>query len=182
MHEAPDDLRALQQLLDESHAHGGAHLRSIFTPDRRLSAAQLCELLVGVQILTVATVTAAGHPLVAPVDGLFFRGHFHFGSSADSLRMRHLRVRPHVSAAHTRGETLAVVVHGTAHPIDLARAEHAGFRRYLLDAYIPRYGPDWEQWVATNATYARIEPARMYTFVNQASITPRSPPASRSAR
>ena len=166
MYESPDELDALQRLLDESHAHGGAHLQSIFTPDRRLDAAALCELLVGVQILNLATVTASAQPRVAPVDGLFFRGRFYFGSAPDSVRMRHIRARPPVSAAHTRGEELAVIVHGSAHPIALAASEHAGFRRYLLETYVPRYGPDWEQWVESNAAYARIDPERMYTFVN----------------
>jgi nitroimidazol reductase NimA-like FMN-containing flavoprotein (pyridoxamine 5'-phosphate oxidase superfamily) len=164
MHESTDDVDALQRLLDASFAHSGAHLRSIFTPERRLNAAQLSELLTGVQILNLATVSAAAHPRVAPVDGLFFRGHFYFGSSSDSVRMRDIRARPHVSATHTRGEELAVIVHGTAHPIDVAAPEQAGFRQYLLDTYVPRYGPEWEQWVA-DACYARIDAARMYTFV-----------------
>jgi hypothetical protein len=166
MHESAEDLTALQRLLDASYAHGGTHLRSIFTPDRQLSATQLSELLVGVQILNLATVTATAEPRVAPVDGLFFRGQFFFGSSPDSIRMRHVRARPPVSAAHTRGEELAVIVHGSAHPIDLAAPEQADFRQYLLDTYVPRYGPGWEAWVAAHAGYARIELARMYTFVN----------------
>jgi nitroimidazol reductase NimA-like FMN-containing flavoprotein (pyridoxamine 5'-phosphate oxidase superfamily) len=167
MHESTDELAALQRLLDDSHAHGGAHLQSIFTPDQRLDAAQLCALLVGVQILNLATVTAAGRPRVAPVDGLFFRGHFYFGSSPDSVRMRHLRVRPYVSAAHTRGEELAVIVHGSAQPIDVATPDQTRFRQYLLDTYVPRYGPDWEQWVESNGVYARIDADRMYSFVNR---------------
>jgi len=166
MYESTAELDALQRLLDQSHTHGGAHLQSISTIERRLDAERLCELLTGVQILSLATVTASGRPLVAPVDGLFFRGHFYFGSAPDSVRMRHIRARPPVSAAHTRGEELAVIVHGSAHPIALAASEHAGFRRYLLETYVPRYGPDWEQWVESNAAYARIDPERMYTFVN----------------
>jgi nitroimidazol reductase NimA-like FMN-containing flavoprotein (pyridoxamine 5'-phosphate oxidase superfamily) len=168
MHESVAELDELQRLLDTSHAHGGDHLRSIFTPDRRLDAAQLTAVLVGVQILNLATVTAAGRPLVAPVDGLFFRGRFYFGSAPDSVRMRHIRARPAVSAAHTRGEELAVIVHGSARPIDITTPEEAGFRRYLLDTYVPRFGADWEQWVDANACYARIDPDRLYTFLNTA--------------
>jgi nitroimidazol reductase NimA-like FMN-containing flavoprotein (pyridoxamine 5'-phosphate oxidase superfamily) len=167
MHESTVELDALQRLLDDSHAHAGAHLQSIFGPDRRLDAASLCELLVGVQILNLATVTASARPLVAPVDGLFFRGRFYFGSAPDSVRMRHIRARPQVSAAHTRGEELAVIVHGSAHPIEPATSEHTEFRQYLLDTYVPRYGPEWEQWVE-GAGYARIDPDRMYTFVQRA--------------
>jgi hypothetical protein len=45
MHESVAELDALQRLLDASHTRGAAHLQSIFTPDRRLDAAQLSELL-----------------------------------------------------------------------------------------------------------------------------------------
>jgi uncharacterized pyridoxamine 5'-phosphate oxidase family protein len=157
VHETPEDLRWLQDVLDRSHASAGAHLRSIFTDERRLSAEALSELLTGVQVLNVATVTAKGEPRVAPVDGLFYRGRWHFGSSKDSVRFRHLLRRPQVSASHTRGEELAVIVHGTAAMVD--PAEDEGFRAYLLEVY----GRDWESW-AGEAPYARIDPERMYSF------------------
>jgi uncharacterized pyridoxamine 5'-phosphate oxidase family protein len=158
VHETEDDLRDLQALLDASHAAAGRHLRSIFSDDRRIPAAELPALLPGVQVLALATVTARGEPRVAPVDGLFFRARFHFGSAHDSARFRHIRARPAVSATHLRGEELAIVVHGHAHEIDTAAEEHAAFRAYLLDTY-----PGWEQWGAA-APYARIEPTAMFTF------------------
>ncbi len=156
MHETPEDLTALQLLLDASHAAAGAHLRSIFHEERRIPAAELPALLPGVQVLNLATVTAAGEPRVAPVDGLFYRGSFWFGSAHDSARFRHLRRNPAVSAAHTRGEELAVIVHGTAHETDVT--DHP-FREYCLEVY----GPSWEQWGAP-AAYARIEARKMFTF------------------
>ncbi len=157
MHETPEDLLELQRLLDESHASAGSHLRSIFTEERRLSATQLSEELPGVRVLSVATVTAGCEPIVAPVDGLFFRGRFHFGSSRDSVRVRHLRSRPQVSASHARGEELAVVVHGTARLIDAESSDQRGFRDYLIEVY----GPGWEEW-ASGAAYAVIEARRMF--------------------
>jgi uncharacterized pyridoxamine 5'-phosphate oxidase family protein len=156
VHETPDDLDALQRLLDDSHAAAGPHLRSIFTDERRIPAADLPALLPGVQVINLATVTAKGEPRVAPVDGLFYRGRFWFGSSHDSARFRHVRRNPAVSAALTRGEELAIVVHGTAR--ETALAGHP-LRDYCLEIY----GPDWEQWGAP-AAYACIEPARMFTF------------------
>lgn len=158
MYETPDDLRRLQALIDESFAAAGDHLRSIFTEERRLDALQLSERLQGVNVLALATVTAAGEPRVGPVDGLFFRGEWYFGSSPESARFRHLRARPAVSAAHTRGEEMAVVVHGTAHELDKEAPEHRAFRDYLFEVY-----PDWDLWSA-GAAYARIEAARMFTF------------------
>src|SRR5919202_6009119 len=104
MHETPDDLAALQELLDRSYALAGPHLRRIITPDRRLTAAELSERLTGMCLLALATATRDARPIVGPVDGIFFRGAFHFGSSPDSVRFRHIRVRPYVSATYLPGE------------------------------------------------------------------------------
>ena len=79
------------------------------------------------RLLALATVTADGRPLVGPVDGIFFRGAFHFGSAPDSARFRHIRARPQVSATHLPGEELAVTVHGRAVPIDIGDPAAAGF-------------------------------------------------------
>ena len=37
-------------------------------------------------LLVVATVTADGRPIAGPVDGIFYRGAFHFGTSPDAIR------------------------------------------------------------------------------------------------
>ena len=103
MHETPEDIARLQDLLDRSYAAGGPHLRSTITPERRLGAAELVERLQGMRLLVVATVTADGRPLTGPVDGIFYRGAFHFGSAPESIRLRHLRARPQVSATHLPG-------------------------------------------------------------------------------
>ena len=160
MHETPDDLTELQALLDASYASAGAHLLRIFTEERRIPAADLPGLLRGVQVLNLATVTARCEPRVAPVDGLFFRGRFWFGSAPDSARFRNLRARPQVSAAHTRGEALAVIVHGRAVEVAPDAAAAGPFRDYCLEVY----GNGWIGWAVGSATYARIEPARMFTF------------------
>jgi len=161
MRETPEDLEALQRLLDDSYARAGEHLRSISTPERLMTASELSETLTGVQILNLATVTAASEPRVGPVDGLLYRGAFHFGSSQSSVRYRHLRKRPQVSASHTRGEELAVVVHGRAEMIDVWLDDHAGFRALLIETY----GPDWEDWAPREGVfYARIHAHAMFTF------------------
>ena len=102
--------------------------------------------------------------LFGPVDGIFYRGSFHFGSSPDSIRFRHIRQRPAVSATHLDGEEFSVTVHGTATEIDLKSPEHAGFRRAVLDVYVPRYGAEWEQFIDSGPVYARIDARRMLTF------------------
>lgn len=164
MHESPADVAALQALLDRSYATAGAHLLSIHTPERRLGAPQVCERLTGMCLLSLATVTADGRPIVGPVDGIFHRGAFHFGSAPDSVRFRHIRSRPHVSATHLPGEELAVTVHGRASPADIHGEDGADFRRTLLEVYVPRYGPDWERFLDSGPIYARIDAERMFAF------------------
>lgn len=164
MNETAEDLVALQQLLDRSVASGGAHLHEVITSDRRLTAIETCERLQGMRLLSLATATADGRPLVGPVDGIFYRGSFYFGSSPYAVRFRHIRARPHVSATHLPGEELAVTVHGRATIIDVASAEQAGFRATLLGTYLPRYGAEWETFLDSGPVYARIDADKMFTF------------------
>jgi nitroimidazol reductase NimA-like FMN-containing flavoprotein (pyridoxamine 5'-phosphate oxidase superfamily) len=172
MNETIDDLNRLQRLLDDSYAAGGAHLREVITPERRLDAATLAGLLDGMKLLVLATVTADGRPICGPVDGIFYRGSFHFGSSPESIRFRHIRQRPAVSATHLDGEQFSVTVHGTATEVDVKAGEHADFRRALLDIYVPRYGEQWEQFIDSGPVYARIDPERMFTFFMPADPEP----------
>ena len=165
MNETPEDLAALQALLDRSYASAGGHLLRIHTPERRLRAEQVAERVTGMRLLVLATVTADGRPVVGPVDGIFHRGAFHFGSAPDSVRFRHIRARPQVSASHLPGEELAITVHGRAVPIDVGDPGQAGFRQALLDIYVPRYGPEWEHdFLDSGPLYARIDADRMFAF------------------
>ncbi|HYH59287.1 MAG TPA: pyridoxamine 5'-phosphate oxidase family protein [Thermoleophilaceae bacterium] len=164
MHETPADLEAMQELLDRSYAQAGEHLKRIITPERRLTAQQAADRLTGMCLLSLATVTADGRPIVGPVDGLFFRGAFHFGSSPRSVRVRHIRARPHVSATHLPAEEFAVTVHGRAVLVDVGAEENAEYRQALLDVYVPRYGLEWEKFLDSGVQYARIEADRMFTF------------------
>jgi hypothetical protein len=164
IHESEDDLATLQELLDNSYAAAGRHLLSIHTPKRRLTAEQLAARLTGMCLLTLATVTADGRPLTGPVDGVFYRGAFHFGSGANSVRVRHLRIRPEVSATHLPSEEFAVTVHGSAAPLEIADPAHADFRSALLEIYLPRYGPEFEQFIDSGPVYARIDATRMFAI------------------
>src|SRR3954469_687010 len=164
MHETHEDIEALQSLLDRSYEAAGPHLLRIHTPERRLSADDVAERLTGMRLLALATVTADGRPIVGAVDGIFFRGAFHFGSAPDSVRFRHIRARPQVSATHLPGEELPVTVPGRAAEIDIASPQAAQFRQALLDIYVPRYGDDWESFLDSGVAYARIDAERMFTF------------------
>ena len=172
MYETAEDLEELQRLLGRSFANAGAHLLSIFDPARRMDARQLSETLIGMRLLNLATVTAQGAPRVGPVDGHFHRGRFYFGSSPDSFRFKHIRARHAVSAAHTVGEQLAVIVHGTASVIDVTSPEHAGLRAQLKETYgaredfteyLEKHETTWDDWFA-GALFARIDAEKMFTF------------------
>ena len=110
-------------------------------------------------LLSLATVNSRCEPIVGPVDGIFYKGKFWFGSAENSLRFRHIRARPQVSATHTRGEELVVTVHGRAVEIDKASGGYEGFKERLREVY----GADldssgfWE-----TAPYAFIEPRVMF--------------------
>jgi Pyridoxamine 5'-phosphate oxidase len=160
MHETDDDLSALQALLDASYARAGEHLRSIWGEDSRLDARGLCAELVGVQVLDLGTVTPRREPRVSPVDGLFFRGHFWFGSADNSTRFRNIRANPAVSGAIHRGlETFLVIVHGRAVETDPRGPGAGGFADYVRDVY----DFDWDAAHPT-APYARIDAQTLLAF------------------
>ena len=171
MHETAEDIRSLQELIDRSFESAGPHLRAIITPDRRVAADELVARLTGMTLLVLATITADGRPIAGPVDGVFYRGSFHFGTSPEAVRWRHIRARPHVSATHLPGEEFAVTVHGNAVPVDVRAPEGEGLRETLAEVYVPRYGPGWlHQFLdgggdpARAPVYARIDGERMFTF------------------
>jgi general stress protein 26 len=159
MFETAEDLAALQRLLDESWEQGGAHLRSIITPERRMTAEEVVELLQGMTLISLATVTRDGRPLVGPVDGFFYRGEYWFGSAPTSLRFRHIRERPHVSATHLPSEAYQVTVHGRASVEGTDADLPADLRAFLRDFY-----GDWFDDYSGQGLYARVEADRMHTF------------------
>lgn len=163
--ETAAEITRLQELLDRSAAGAGSHLRSVITSDRRLGAAQVCQRLTGMRLLVVATVTADGRPLAGPVDGYFIHGSFCFGSSRDSVRMRHLAARPAVTATYLAGEELAVTVHGRAELFEFSDPGRGELRRAMLDHYLPLQGPEFESWLdQSGSAGARIAADKMFTF------------------
>ena len=165
MHETPEELFQLQQVLDDSAASAGAHLRDIISDERRLSAEELCRRLTGMRLLVVATVTADGRPLSGPVDGYLIGGQFYFSSGRQSVRMRHLRTRPAVSAVHLPGEELAVSIHGRAELFDVNDPAQPGLRQAMLNHYLPLQGQAFEEWLdQVDPVGARIVADKFFTF------------------
>lgn len=114
MRETDDDLHRLQSLLDASHGRSGEHLRGIINDDRTLTARQVCALMSGMKVLSLATVTRSGEPRISAVDGHFLHGTWTFSTAGDAVKAGHLRSRPAVSVAHIDNEDLALFAHGTA--------------------------------------------------------------------
>ena len=158
--ESPEDLLALQTLLDRSMANAGAHLRSIaeITPPAR--AEVLVALLPGMQTVDLATVTKNGEPRVAPVDGHFLKGRWYFGSATNSMRARHLAARPAASVAHTRGEGLCVVVHGHVEAVSLRDPTSAWFVERLREIY-----PGYDDYGFEDNPYWTLRPTHMYARI-----------------
>src|SRR5262245_22399988 len=114
MYESEAQIVELQALIDRSFATANEHLLVISTPERRLNAAQVVQLLQGTRHVAFATANSRGQPFVAPFDGLFLWGRFYVGTDASALRARHIRRQPTVSLTHFQGDEYAVVVHGEA--------------------------------------------------------------------
>lgn len=163
MNETSADLKNLQQLLDESVEHATPFLRRSFQmPDRSLSAQQLSDQLQGSLTVALATVTARGEPRVAPINALFHRGRFHIPTVAESARARHLAKRPGASVTYFEGNSLAVIVHGTATSIHEDQPEFGPVDELQMKfrSESPR---DWQG----HAIYLRIEPRTMYTYARE---------------
>ena len=103
-------------MFDASQARANSHMRSIVTPERRLTARQVVAYLQGTKHVAFATVTERGEPRVSPLDALFIHGRFTMGTGANAARVRHLRANPACSAVHMDGERIAVVANGRVGP------------------------------------------------------------------
>src|SRR5262245_59822062 len=140
MHETEQDLRALQATLDHSFARAGTHLRSVFRSKSPMSAAEVVATLNGVFVLHLATVSSKNLPFVAPIDGLLFRGRLLFSAVEGSVRARHLRRWPYVSATFARDERVCIIAHGRAVEVDATVGDVRTFfeeiyGRAALEAY-----------------------------------------------
>jgi general stress protein 26 len=166
MLETTEELAALQTLLDDSAAAAGPHMRDIITDECRIDAAKVTRRLQGMRLITVATVTADGRPLTGPVDGYFLHGSWWFSSGPESVRIRHLKARAAVSATYLPGEEMSVTVHGRAELFDLQAAECAELRQAMLDFYLPKQGPAFQEWMdgLAGGVGVRIDARKLFTY------------------
>jgi uncharacterized pyridoxamine 5'-phosphate oxidase family protein len=168
MLETAEELSALQQLLDVSHAGANEHLKSIITAGERTpSAEQLAAYLTGMRLLVVATVDAQGRPTTSAVDGHFVHGHWVFTTSATAVKSRHLRARPAISASHVEGETFAVFTHGEAEFLDVGNPD-----RDELEVYLTAYYGLSPSSLAPAIDYVRIRPRWCVAYSPNAAALP----------
>ena len=158
MKESPNDIDALQALLDASYESGGGYLKTIQQASLRLSAQEVVDHFDGACICDLATVDRGGSPYVAPIDVLFIQGKAWFSSSADSLRFKNLRVNPRVSLARTVGSKISILIHGMANIVEVSSGDHG----FLHDLCIECYGKDYDSWGLWGYPWAWIEPKRMF--------------------
>ncbi|MFD5317268.1 pyridoxamine 5'-phosphate oxidase family protein [Streptomyces sp. NPDC127098] len=163
MRETPEELAELQALLDASLPRSTSHLRSIIDTERTLTATRLTQVLTGMRVLALSTVTAKGEPRVSAVDGHFLHGKWHFGTARAAAKARHLAARPAVSAAHLRGEDLGVFTHGTAEILNPRDAEPDADWPELLAYFRDHYGGDAFDW-ENDVVYYRLRPHWMTVY------------------
>ncbi|MCT7293584.1 pyridoxamine 5'-phosphate oxidase family protein [Rhodococcus pyridinivorans] len=163
MHETPTELADLQVLLDTSLSRSTSHLRSIVDESRTLTAEQLVEVLTGMCVLSLATVTAGGEPRISAVDGHFLHGKWYFGTARNAAKARHLAARPAASAAHMRGEDLGVFTHGHVEILNPRGGEPADDWPELLAYLQSFYGGDAFDW-SEEVVYYRLNPHWMTVY------------------
>lgn len=145
MLESAEDIEALQALLTRSRGGAGGHLRNIFRPERQPTAKEVVEALAGIFEMHLATVTSDGAPLVAPLDGIFYKGRLWFGIPAGAVRARLVRRDPRISASYTAGD-FALIVHGRAVEVTGTDELSRGYESLVRDLYVAAYGPGWIDW------------------------------------
>lgn len=149
MKESQSDLRQLQELLDSSYSNAGAHLRSIFEKQLVPTARELAGILDGIFEMHLAVIRNDGSPIVAPIDGIFFKGKIWFGFPPKAFRGNLVRKDSRISASYTRG-SFAFIVHGRSHQVMEADAAFADYVVSMRELYVTEYGPGWNDWYAAH--------------------------------
>ena len=163
MYETPDELHELQTLLDASLSRSTDHLRSIISSENTVGAPQLVEILTGMRVLALSTVTSAGEPRISAVDGHFLHGKWVFGTARTAAKARHLAARPAASAAHIQGEELGVFTHGTVEILNPLDGDRADDWPELVAHFQKIYGDDAFDW-DVEVIYFRLHPHWMTVY------------------
>ena len=146
MLETEADLAELQRVLDASFDRSGDHLRSAFSQDDRLSATALAAALDGIFEMHLAVVAGDGSPLVAPIDGIFYRGRVWVGIPPSAVRARLVRRDPRVSASYHASHA-AFILHGRFRELPPHVPDALGFSALARSLYVEQYRDWFEAWL-----------------------------------
>lgn len=141
MNETEQDLAELQRVLDASIEAGGEHLLAAFGQAAPPTASRAAGALSGIFEMHLAVVTADGAPLVAPIDGIFYRGKVWVGIPTKAVRARLVRREPRVSASYNTSD-FAFILHGRFHEPPADDEELRGFAALARSLYVGQFG-DW---------------------------------------
>lgn len=163
MLETPDEIAALQDLMNRSYAGASNHLKAIISGSRRLDAAGVLAATTGMKVLSLATVTARGEPRISAVDGHFLHGTWTFSTDGTSVKAGHLATRPAISLAHLDGERCGIFGHGYARQV---LPTEAGYRE-ILAHWTAHYDSDPTTWADDIRMY-RAELTWLVGYTNDA--------------
>lgn len=167
MEETDADIDHLQLVLDESAIGSGGHLHTAFAQETRPSARQLAAALTGIFEMHLAVVTSDGAPLVAPIDGILYRGRVWIGIPPQAVRSRLIRREPRVSASYN-ADNVAFIVHGLFREPPTDDAQRRGFDALARSLYTQQYGDWFGAWLDERdrttgpGVTGYIEPRRLY--------------------
>lgn len=162
MKDTPEDITALQRLVESSIERAGPYLRESFQmPGHSLSARQFVAHLRSETTVALATVTSRGEPRVAPVGAFFVRGRFMIPTLRTSARCSHVLRNPAISLSYYEGNDLAVIVHGSARCFGSEAPEFMeadALQRELTKSSVTQWGRP------SDAVFLRVDAVRFYTF------------------
>lgn len=165
MFETDDEVAELQRLFDRTLRTANPHMRSIVTPERRLTARQVVTYLQGTKHVVFATVDE-NEPRASPLDALFVHGRFTMSTGRRATKVRHLQANPACSAVHMDGDRVAVVANGRAEFVEPGHPDHDGIHR----AWTDQYGSDPYTW--GDVIFFRLQPITMWAYAFDPSAFP----------
>ncbi|HSK93404.1 MAG TPA: pyridoxamine 5'-phosphate oxidase family protein [Candidatus Angelobacter sp.] len=168
MFETDAETAELQQLIDRTMRTANPHMRSIVSPERRLTARQVTTYLQGTKHVVFATIDE-DEPRASPLDALFIHGRFTMSTGRRAAKVRHLRANPACSAVHMDGDRVAVVVNGRVEWLERDHPDHDVVHR----AWTAQYGSDPYTW--GDVVFFRVQPVTMWAYASDPSQFPEAP-------
>jgi len=118
VNETPDELAALQRIIDRSTASAGSSIKRNFIGGGwAMPAEEFVAFWGDGRMASIATVSAAGTVHAVPLDLRLVHGRFYVPTFPDSLHLQDHRTNPRCAITSWDGPYTAVVVYGTAREV-----------------------------------------------------------------